>query len=74
MPLGRMYVFLGYVGPSGVESGPVCVCVCVCACVCVCVHSHVYVCSVTQLHLTGCDPMDHSPPGSSAHGFPKQEY
>ena len=29
-PLGRIYIFLGYVGPSGVEGGPVCVCVCVC--------------------------------------------
>ena len=29
---------------------------------------------VTQLHLTLSDPMDCSPPGSSVHGFSKQEY
>ena len=27
-----------------------------------------YVCSVTQSYPTPCDPMDHSPPGSSVHG------
>ena len=32
-------------------------------CVCVCV------CGVTQSCLTLCDPMDYSPPGSSAHGI-----
>ena len=37
--------------------------VCVYVCVCVCV------CSVPQSRLTLCDPMDHSPPGSSAHGI-----
>ena len=36
-----------------------------CCCVCVCVHA----CSVTQLFLTLCDPMDCSPPGSSVHGI-----
>ena len=30
--------------------------------------SRVQVCSVTQLCLTLCDPMDYSPPGSSVHG------
>ena len=28
-----------------------------------------YACSVTQLCLTLCDPMDCSPPGSSVHGI-----
>ena len=32
---------------------------------CVCVH----VCSVSQLYLTLCDPMDLSPSGSSIHGI-----
>ena len=36
-------------------------------CVCVCVHAPV--CSITQLCLTLCDPMDCSTPGSSAHGI-----
>ena len=40
---------------------------CVCVCVCVCVLS-------TQSCLTLCDPMDCSPPGSSAHEFSRQEY
>ena len=31
--------------------------------------SWVDMCSVTQLYLTLCDPMDYSPPGSSAHGI-----
>ena len=31
-------------------------------------------CSDTQLCLTLCDPTDCSPPGSSVHGFPRQEY
>ena len=31
-------------------------------------------CSVAQLCLTSCDPMDCSPPGSSIHGFSRQEY
>ena len=26
-------------------------------------------CSVLQLHLTLCDPMDYNPPGSSVHGI-----
>ena len=26
------------------------------------------------MHPTFCDSMDGSPPGSSAHGFPRQEY
>ena len=30
---------------------------------CMCAHS------VTQLHLTLCDPIDCSPPGSSVHGI-----
>ena len=38
---------------------PLCVCVCVCVCVCA---------SITQSHLTLCDPLDCSLPGSSAHG------
>ena len=33
-----------------------------CVCVCVCV-------LVAQSCLTFCDPMDHSPPGSSVHGI-----
>ena len=32
-----------------------------------------HMCSVTKLCLTLCDPMDCSPPGSSVHGFPRQE-
>ena len=28
----------------------------------------------TQVYPTLCDPMDCSPPGSSVHGFPRQEY
>ena len=32
-------------------------------------------CLVSKSCLTLCDPMDHSPPGSSGHGlFPRQEY
>ena len=31
-------------------------------------------CTRAQLHLTLCDPMDCSPPGSSIHGFSRQEY
>ena len=27
-----------------------------------------------QSCLTLCDPMDHSPPGPTVHGFPRQEY
>ena len=27
-----------------------------------------------QLSMTLCDPMDHSPPGASVHGFSRQEY
>ena len=27
-----------------------------------------YMCLVAQLYPTLCDPMDHSPPGSSVHG------
>ena len=40
-----------------------CVCVCVCVCVCTCMHA-----KSLQLYLTLCNPMDHSPPGSSVHG------
>ena len=29
---------------------------------------------VAQSYLTLCDPVDWSPPGSSAHGFSRQEY
>ena len=39
-----------------------CVCVCVCVCVRACVKS-------LQLHLTLCDPVDCSPPGSSVRGI-----
>ena len=60
-----------------------CVCACVCArvCVCVCVHvcvctcACVCVCARTCVHAQSlqscptCDPMDHSPPGSSVHGI-----
>ena len=31
-------------------------------------------CSVTQLCPTLCDPMDCSTPGSSVHGFSRQQY
>ena len=42
----------------------------VCICVCVCRGGlEGAVCSVTQLCLTACDPMDCSPPGSSVHGI-----
>ena len=41
----------------------VCVCVCVCACAWVCVRVR------AQPHLTLCDPMDYSLPGSSVHGI-----
>ena len=41
--------------------------ICVCVCVCVCV-------LVAQLSPTLCNPTDCSPPGSSAMGFPRQEY
>ena len=41
------------------------VCVCVCACVCA---------KSLQLCPTLCDPMDCSLPGSSVHGFSRQEY
>ena len=37
-------------------------------CVCVCV------CAVPSVMVTVCDPMDCSPPGSSVHGFSRQEY
>ena len=55
----------------------VCVCVCVHVRVCVCVHVHVCVCACAwvcvhvraQPHLTLCDPMDYSLPGSSVHGI-----
>ena len=30
--------------------------------------------SSSKSHLTLCDPMDSSPPGSSVQGFPRQEY
>ena len=42
-----------------------CMCVCVRACVCVCVHA----CTCAQSCPTVCDPMSHSPPGSSVHGI-----
>ena len=29
---------------------------------------------LAQLYPTLCDPMDCSPPSSSVHGFPRQEY
>ena len=31
-------------------------------------------CLATQSCLTLCDPVDHSPPGSSVHGFSREEY
>ena len=34
----------------------------------------VHACTVTRSCLTLCDPMDCSPPGSSVHGCPRQEY
>ena len=37
--------------------------------VCVCVCAHACVCSVVQLCLTLCNPMDCSLPGSSVHGI-----
>ena len=32
------------------------------------------VCSIAQLCLILCDPLDYSPPGSPVHEFSKQEY
>ena len=32
-------------------------------------YEHVWTCMYVQLHLTLCDPMDCSPPGSSVHGI-----
>ena len=45
-----------------------CVCepVCVCVSLCVCVRSRARTCSVVS---NSCDPVDCSPPGSSAHGI-----
>ena len=48
-------------------------CVCVCVCVHTCVHTCVYVrvCAHAYARFSCvqlCDPMDHSPPGSSVHG------
>ena len=43
------------------------VCVCVCVCVCVRALSH-------SVMSHSCDPLDCSPPGSSVHGFSRQEY
>ena len=40
---------------------------CVCVCVCVSALVSVRACSITQLCLTLCDPMDCSPPVSSVH-------
>ena len=40
----------------------------VCVCVCVCAHARAQSCS------THCDPMDCCLPGSSVHGFSRQEY
>ena len=31
-------------------------------------------CSAAQSYITLCSPMDCSPPGSSVHGFPRQDY
>ena len=42
------------------------VCMCVCVCVCVCMYA--------QLHLTLCNPMNCSLPGSSIHGISRQKY
>ena len=36
-------------------------------------HAGLYVCSVPQSCQTLCDPMEYSPPGSSAHGISQQE-
>ena len=33
------------------------------------IHSHVHACSVAQLYLTVCNPMDCNAPGSSVHGI-----
>ena len=33
------------------------------------INRYVCMCSVIQSYLTLCDPMDHSPPGSSVHGI-----
>ena len=40
---------------------------CVCVCVCVCVYAR----ARAQVCPTLCDPVDHSPPGSSVHGIPQ---
>ena len=37
-------------------------------------HNRLRACSVTQSCPTLYDPMDYSPPGSSVHGFSRQEY
>ena len=42
--------------------------VCVCVCACVCVHVHAQSCPIL------CDPMDCSPPGSSAMEFSRQDF
>ena len=43
-----------------------CVTSALCVCVCVCVRAQA---KLLQLYLTRCDPLDCSPPGSSAHGI-----
>ena len=44
-----------------------------CVCVCVCARARAHAMSF-QSCLTLCDPMDHSPHGSFAMGFSRQEY
>ena len=46
---------------------------CVYACVCVCAHARTCMCMLICVQLF-CDPVDCSPPGSSAHGVFQQEY
>ena len=47
--------------------------VCVCVCVCVCVHTLARTHTLHHAHVQSCrtlrDPVDCSPPGSSAHGI-----
>ena len=59
------------------------VCTCMCVHTCLCAHTHVCACMCVRMHVcvcvcactcaqscpTVCDPMSHSPPGSSVHGI-----
>ena len=51
-------------------------CVCVYIYICIHTHTHIHKCcaKLLQLCLTLCDPMNHSPPGSSVHGFSRLDF